>query len=157
MAMHIQLVAVGTRMPPWVNAGFSEYAKRLQGDVALNLREVKVAPRRGDAPDRALAAEARAISRKIPERGWLVVMDVNGTQWSTEALAGQLDGWLQSGSDIYVLIGGPDGLADEWRQRARQTWSLSPLTLPHGLVRVIVAEQLYRAWSILHQHPYHRA
>ena len=156
--MRIELVAVGTRMPAWVDSGFEEYAKRLRGDVELYLREVKAASRRsGSDAARALAAEARAIGRIIPADAHLVALDVHGATGTTEALARQLGAWLNSGSAIYLLVGGPDGLADEWRQRARQTWSLSPLTLPHGLVRVIVAEQLYRAWSILHRHPYHRA
>jgi 23S rRNA (pseudouridine1915-N3)-methyltransferase len=155
--MEIKLFAVGTRMPAWVQSGFDDYARRLRGDVTLRLIEVPAARRSKRGGERALATEAEAIGRALPSERWLVALDERGSYWSTEQLAGQLQNWRQEHPNVCLLIGGADGVAPEWLRRADQNWSLSALTLPHGLVRVIVAEQLYRAWSLLHHHPYHRA
>jgi 23S rRNA (pseudouridine1915-N3)-methyltransferase len=156
--MNIHLIAIGGRMPDWVQQGYEEYAKRLPAECALRLTEIS-AGRRGKNADlaRILNDEAQRMLAAIPKAAIVVALEVNGRAWSTERLANQLQDWMSAGQDLALLIGGPDGLGDAARTRAVQRWSLSPLTLPHPLVRVIVAEQLYRAWSILHRHPYHRA
>jgi 23S rRNA (pseudouridine1915-N3)-methyltransferase len=156
--MHIHLIAVGEKMPRWVQEGFGEYAKRLPAECALKL--VEIAPgRRGKNADidRAVRDEGERMLAAIPKGARVVALEVHGRSWSTEQLAGQLDNWMAGGQDVALLVGGPEGLADSCRQRADQQWSLSPLTLPHPLVRVVLAEQLYRALSFLRGHPYHRA
>lgn len=155
--MRIQLLSVSARVPGWVQAGFSEYAGRLTGEVSLDLREVPLARRsRGDSPASLMREEARRLETLIPAGVHRVALEVGGRAWSTEQLKDQLDRWLAGGRDVVMLIGGPDGLAEDLSRSCDQHWSLSPLTLPHPLVRVIVAEQLYRAWSMLRGHPYHR-
>jgi len=156
--MNIHLIAVGEKMPRWVQDGYGEYAKRLPAECALKL--VEIAPgKRGKNADiaRAMRDEGERMLAAIPKGARVIALEVNGREWATEQLATQLEGWLGGGQDIALLVGGPEGLADDCRQRAHQLWSLSPLTLPHPLVRVLLAEQLYRAWSILRGHPYHRA
>ncbi len=156
--MKIHLIAVGERMPAWMQQGYEEYARRLPRECALKL--VEIAPgRRGKNADtaRAVLDEGRRLLAAIPKGARVIALEVNGRPWSTEQLAERLQGWLGGGSDVALLVGGPEGLSDEARAAAGQQWSLSPLTLPHPLVRVILAEQLYRAWSILNNHPYHRA
>lgn len=145
-------------MPGWVQQGFDEYAKRLPRECALRL--VEIAPgRRGKNADiaRAIRDEGKRMLAAIPRGARVIALEVDGRQWSTGRLSQQLEGWMAGGQDIALLVGGPEGLSDEARAAAAQLWSLSPLTLPHPLVRVILAEQLYRAWSILRNHPYHRA
>lgn len=155
--MRISLVAVGTRMPGWVEQGVAEYARRLPPEMKWELKEIPLATRGKNADlDRAIVQEGEKMLAAIPESDHVVALEVTGQPWTTPQLAGQLEQWLGSGQHLSLLIGGPDGLAAACRGRARQAWSLSPLTLPHPLVRVVVAEQLYRAWSILHNHPYHR-
>lgn len=156
--MRIQLIAVGTRMPGWVTAGYRDYAQRLPRECALDLVEIPAA-RRGKHPDlaRLLREEGERMLAAAAKGARVIALDVNGRTWSTEDLAGQLRGWLQDGRDLALLVGGPEGLDMACRARAELAWSLSPLTLPHSLVRVVVAEQFYRAWSILNNHPYHRA
>lgn len=172
--MKIVLAAVGTRMPGWVDAAFADYAKRLPAACRLELREVPAA-RRGAGKGRAggSAAGRRAVAapepepepvrregegllRAAPAGARLVALDEGGAAWSSAELAERLAGWLAGGRDVALLAGGPDGLARACLERAELRWSLSPLTFPHALVRVIVAEQLWRAWSILERHPYHR-
>ncbi len=156
--MKIHLIAVGERMPGWVQQGYDEYARRLPRECQLRL--VEIAPgRRGKGADtaRAIREEGQRMLAAIPKGARVIALEVNGRPWSTEQLAGQLQDWLAGGSDVALLVGGPEGLADEARAAAHRQWSLSPLTLPHPLVRVLLAEQLYRAWSILSNHPYHRA
>jgi len=156
--MQIHLIAVGEKMPRWVQEGFNEYAKRLPAECALRLVEVP-AGKRGKNADiaRIMRDESSRLLAAVPKGATLVALEVDGKRWSTEQLAEQLDGWMNSGQDLALLVGGPDGLTDEVRAAAQRHWSLSPLTLPHPLVRVVLAEQLYRAWSILRNHPYHRA
>jgi len=156
--MHIHLIAVGNRMPRWVTEGDQEYAKRLPAECALRLVEVAPATR-GKNPDvpRVLRDECVRMLSTVPHGSRAIALDVRGHGWSTEQLAVQLAGWLRDGRDVSLLVGGPEGLAPECLARAELRWSLSPLTLPHPLVRVVVAEQLYRAWSIISRHPYHRA
>ena len=156
--MQIHLLSVGTRMPRWVEEGYAEYAKRLPPECALRLVEIP-AGRRGKGEDlsRILQREAEWLIGAIPAQARVLALEVTGTPWSTEQLARKLAGWLSDGRDLALLVGGPEGLADACLERAERRWSLSPLTFPHPLVRVILAEQIYRAWSLLHNHPYHRA
>jgi 23S rRNA (pseudouridine1915-N3)-methyltransferase len=156
--MRIHLIAVGDRMPGWVQQGYVDYAKRMPAECQLRLVEV-AAGRRGKNVDlaRLQRDESTRLRNAIPKGAWVVAMEVTGKSWSTEHLATELGGWLQQGRDVALLVGGPDGLDAAARAAAQQQWSLSPLTLPHPLVRIVVAEQLYRAWSILQNHPYHRA
>lgn len=156
--MRILLIAVGKRMPHWVRAGFDEYCKRLPTHCALQLVEIEPG-RRGKSANvqQAVEEEAGRILAKIPREALLIALDVGGLRWSTQDLADRFSGWMQDGLDVALLVGGPDGLSDELLQRCSLRWSLGDLTLPHALVRVIVAEQLYRAWTILNDHPYHRA
>ncbi len=155
--MKLRLLAVGTRMPVWVEAGFADYAARFPPECRLELKEIP-AGRRGKArdPRRAVTEEGARLRAALPKRAHVVALDERGQSWSTAQLARELAGWLRNGQDAAFLIGGPDGLAADLLARAQQRWSLSPLTLPHALVRVLVAEQLYRAWSVLKNHPYHR-
>lgn len=155
--MEIKLLAVGKRMPDWVNAGFTEYAKRLPPHCSLRLIEVPLAERTKHSDlSRLIAKEGEQLLAQVAPRDLVIALEVRGQAWDTPKLAQQLQTWQQNGSDVSLLVGGPDGLAPACLQRAQQAWSLSPLTLPHPLVRIIVAEQIYRAWSILAKHPYHR-
>jgi 23S rRNA (pseudouridine1915-N3)-methyltransferase len=155
--MQIQLIAVGNRMPAWVNAGYEEYAKRLPRECELKLKEI--APgQRGKHADiaRAVACEGQKMLAAIPPGDRVVALDLSGQEWSTEQLSHSLTRWLGDGRDVSLLVGGPDGLDPQCLTRADERWRLSALTLPHPLVRIVVAEQLYRAFSLLHNHPYHR-
>ena len=156
--MQIHLIAVGEKLPRWVQQGYSEYAKRLPAECALRLVEIP-AGRRGKNADiaRTVRDESKRILAAVPKGATVVALEVGGRSWSTEQLAQQLDDWMGRGQDLALLVGGPEGLAQACLEQAEGSWSLSPLTLPHPLVRVVVAEQLYRAWSLLRKHPYHRA
>ncbi len=156
--MQIHLVAVGQKMPQWVNEGYSEFAKRLPQECRLKLHEIP-AGKRGKNSDikRILQREGERMLAVLPKDCLVIALDVQGQSWSTEKLSSQVNQWMQGGRDIVLLVGGPEGLDPSCLSRAQQSWSLSPLTLPHPLVRVILAEQIYRAWSILANHPYHRA
>ena len=155
--MKIHLLAVGARMPDWVKAGYAEYADRLPRECALSLYEIP-AGKRGRNADvaRVVREEGERLRAAIPSGSRTITLDERGQEWSTVELAERLAGWLRGGRDVSLLIGGPDGLDAGCRARADLEWSLSRLTLPHGLARVLVAEQIYRAWSLLHNHPYHR-
>lgn len=155
--MKLRLVAVGTRLPAWVNAGFEEYARRLPRANPLCLVEVPTARRAGRNTEQICAEEGKRLLAKVNARDWVVALDVQGRTLSTEKLAEKLDGWRMQGCDVTFLIGGADGLAEDCLTRADESVSLSAFTFPHGLVRVILAEQLYRAWTLLAGHPYHRA
>ena len=144
-------------MPAWVSTGFQEYAKRLPRECRIELIEIAPASRgKNTAAERAMEAEADRLLAAVPGGGRIVALDERGDAWTTHHLSQQLAGWLQEGCDVSLLVGGPDGLAPRVKQQAHNLWSLSSLTLPHPLVRVVVAEQIYRAWSILQGHPYHR-
>jgi 23S rRNA (pseudouridine1915-N3)-methyltransferase len=156
--MRARLISVGERMPAWVADGFAEYRKRLSRDLPLDLVEVPLGARgKGRDPARAIADEGAAVLAALPRDAHVVALDGRGQPWSSEQLARQLEAWRMAGRDLAILIGGPDGHAPDALARAHQRWSLGPLTLPHMLVRLIVAEQLYRAASINAGHPYHRA
>jgi 23S rRNA (pseudouridine1915-N3)-methyltransferase len=155
--MHARLIAVGERMPAWVAAGFAEYSKRLSHELPLQLIELKPGARgKGRDDARAMAAEGAAMLAALPRGVHVVALDSRGSAWSSEQLAKQLLDWRMAGRDLAFLIGGPDGHARDVLQRADQRWSLGALTLPHMLVRLVVAEQLYRAVTIVNGHPYHR-
>ncbi len=156
--MQIHLVAIGQKMPRWVNDGYSEFAKRLPHECRLNLHEIP-AGKRGKNSDikRILQQEGERMLAVLPKDCLTIALDVKGQSWSTEKLSSQMSQWMQDGRNIALLVGGPEGLDPSCLNRARQSWSLSPLTLPHPLVRILLAEQIYRAWSILANHPYHRA
>lgn len=155
--MQIQLVAVGNKMPSWVTQGFKEYAGRFPADTRLTLKEI-TAGKRGKNADikRILQKEGEQILSAIPQDNHIVALDVQGKAWDTHDLAKQLDRWKHDGRNVSLMVGGPEGLAPECVAAAGQKWSLSPLTLPHPLVRIVIAESLYRAWSLNNNHPYHR-
>jgi len=156
--MRARLISVGERMPAWVADGFAEYRKRLSRELPLELVEIALGQRgKGRDAARAIADEGAAVLAALPKDVHVVALDGRGKPWSSEQLAEQLAAWRMSGRDLAILIGGPDGHAADVLARADQRWSLGPLTLPHMLVRLIVAEQLYRAMSINAGHPYHRA
>ena len=156
--MKLRLIAAGTRMPGWVEDAFEDYRKRLPPQLKLELVEVSVA-HRGKNPDiaRLKNAEGAELLRKLRPDDCVIAFDERGETLSTTDWAQALKRWMQDGRDVALLIGGPDGLAPEILLRAERRWSLSLLTLPHALVRVVIAEQIYRAWSLLSNHPYHRA
>ncbi len=156
--MNIFLIAVGNRMPRWVVEGFEEYAKRLPGECSLRLVEIPPGHRGKQADTaRTLRDEGNRMLKAVPKGCRIIALDVMGKAWSTEQLASKLAQWMADGPDLALLVGGPEGLAQDCLAAAELRWSLSPLTMPHPLVRVLLAEQLYRAWSLLRNHPYHRA
>jgi len=156
--MRLRLICAGQRMPDWVSEGFDTYRKRFPREMPLELMEIPLS-QRGRNPDipRAIAREGEQMLSQVRPQDHVIALEVNGSNWSTEKLAQQLENWQMQGQDVAFLVGGPDGLSDACRQRAQQQWSLSPLTLPHPLVRILIAEQLYRAWTVVTNHPYHRA
>lgn len=155
--MRVKLLAVGGKMPPWVQQGYQEYLKRLPKQLYPDLVELPLGTRgKSSSVREAIEQEGQQMLAAIPANQHVVALDQNGEPWSTPELARHLEGWQMSGQDICLLIGGPDGLADCCRAHAQQCWSLSKLTLPHPLVRVVLIEQLYRAWTILQNHPYHK-
>ena len=155
--MNIQLIAVGEKMPNWVTQGYQEYAKRMPGECSLKLLEISPGKRGKNADiKRILQREGELTLAAIPKGNRVVTLEVTGSPWDTHKLAKTMEGWKMDGRDVSLLIGGPEGLAPECINISEQKWSLSSLTLPHPLVRIIVAESLYRAWSINNNHPYHR-
>lgn len=145
-------------MPDWVDAAFADYTRRLPAEYGFALSEIAVTPRGKNADIARLKRdEGEKILKALPRDTRLVTLDERGVQWSTEQLAARLSAWLQDGRDVTLAIGGPDGHAPEVLSRADESWGLSKLVLPHALVRVVVAEALYRAWSVNTNHPYHRA
>ena len=156
--MKCRLIAAGTRLPDWVNSGFLEYQKRLRTPLVLELHEISVATRRaGENPRRAIAREGGDMLAAIGKEDYVVALEIAGKSMNTEQVSAWLADRLRDGRPLALLIGGPDGLAPDCRERADQSWSVSPLTMPHALVRVVVAEQIYRAMSLMAGHPYHRA
>lgn len=155
--MRIHLITVASKAPAWVIDGYNEYARRMPPEARLELVEVKPAPREGGkTPAQMMTAEARRISAAIPKGAIVVALDERGRDTDTKTLAKHLEGWLAGGADVALIVGGPDGLAPEIKSKASALLRLSSLTLPHALVRVVLAEALYRAWSVVKGHPYHR-
>lgn len=155
--MRISILAVGQRLPGWVNDGFETYRQRLPKHLNAELIEVPAAARTSGMPAaKAMQDESVRLLKAIDPADHVVVLDERGKSWSSRDLAKELEQWQQYHPKVNIIIGGADGLDDACKQRANQTWSLSKLTLPHGLVRVLLAEQLYRAWSLSQGHPYHR-
>lgn len=156
--MQLQVAAVGQRMPGWVNEAWHEYARRMPPGLNLSLREITLAKRGKNADTKRLTEiESKALFEAMPVRARVIALDVRGQSWSTGKLADNLQSWMGDGRDVGFMIGGPDGIAPDTLKKADTRWSLGPLTLPHPLVRVVLAEQLYRAWTITQNHPYHRA
>lgn len=144
-------------MPAWVEQGVAEYSKRLPADCCLEVVEIPPGYRaKNSAKEKAMQQEADAIVKAIRPQDHVIALDVKGKAWNTEQLAENLSQWRMQGGDVALIIGGPDGLTAEVLALAKQRWSLSALTLPHPLVRVLLAEQLYRAWTVLQGHPYHK-
>jgi 23S rRNA (pseudouridine1915-N3)-methyltransferase len=155
--MRLSIIAVGTKMPAWVEQGVEEYGRRMPRELKLAWREIPLARRGKDSrPQQLCAREGQQLLKAVPAGDRVIALDVRGKRISTEQLAQQLESWQMSGDNYSLLIGGPDGLSSDCLERAEQRWSLSDLTLPHPLVRVLLAEQLYRAWTITVNHPYHR-
>ena len=155
--MRITILAVGHKAPAWVQEGYNEYARRMPPEARLELVELKPEERGpGRAPDRAKALEGGRILAALPQGATLLALDERGRSVSTQGLSAMLAEWMRDGTHPTFVIGGADGLSDEVKARASKLISLSALTLPHALVRVVLAEQLYRAWTILARHPYHR-
>ncbi len=155
--MKLWILAVGTKMPAWVDEAFGEYAKRMPREARIELVEIRPEKRAGGkAVEQMQEAEMTRIQAALPAGADPVMLDERGAEMSTLELAGAMKGWLQGGRDLAFVIGGADGLHPALRQRASKLWSLSRLTMPHGLVRVLLAEQLYRAMTVIQNHPYHR-
>lgn len=155
--LRLSLLTASNRQPDWVEDGAAEYAKRLRGRCTLEIKTLPLARRTASTPaERAIADEGERLLAAIPAGAHIVALDERGKPWSTKDLAAKLDGWMRLGAPVAFLVGGPDGLSPACLSRANERWQLSALTLPHGLVKVVVAEALYRAWSLLEHHPYHR-
>jgi len=156
--MKIRIVAIGQRQPSWADAAVDDYLSRFPSDYKVELKALKAEARSGQGdPARIRAAEAARIHAAVPAGCALVALDEHGKDWTTRQLADQLERWRDAGESVAFVIGGPDGLDEQLRRDARLQLRLSSMTLPHALARVVLAEQLYRAWSILANHPYHRA
>lgn len=154
--MKLTVVAVGQRVPDWTQVAWDDYAKRFPPELRVELKAVKTEPRASKTVDQIHAAERQRIEAAIPKGAHVVALDERGTSLTTAALAKQLKAWQLEGRDVALVIGGPDGLDPEFRRTAHERIRLSDLTLPHAMVRVLLVEQLYRAWSINAGHPYHR-
>lgn len=156
--MRISVHSVAGKMPRWVDTAVAEYEKRLPRELRLDWRDVPLASRGAGADAQALKErEGQALLKGVRDGDHCIALDGRGKSWSTEDLAAQLEAWMMGGQPLSLFIGGPDGLSSACLERANQRWSLGPLTLPHPLVRVVLAEQLYRAWTVTIGHPYHRA
>jgi len=154
--MRLLVVAVGQRVPDWAATAWDDYAKRFPPELKLELKAVKTEPRGSRTVESLLAAERERIEAAIPRGARIVALDERGTALTTQALAAKLKAWQLDAADVALVIGGPDGLEPAFRAAAHERIRLSDLTLPHAMVRVLLAEQLYRAWSINAGHPYHR-
>jgi 23S rRNA (pseudouridine1915-N3)-methyltransferase len=156
--MKFLIFAVGNKMPKWVEAGFDEYARRMPHEATIELMEIKPEKRgEGKKIEQLLVAEAARILAALPAKCRIVAMDERGRQWTTAKLADSITGWMRNGGDTAFLVGGADGLDANIKNSADEVLALSAMTLPHGLARILLAEQLYRAVSLINRHPYHRA
>lgn len=155
--MRFSIIAVGEKMPDWVTDACQEYAKRLQGSFQVKLIELPLAKRTKNTDTaKVIRDESSAIVNAIPTGDTVIALDLRGKHWSTEDLSRKIANWQMMGDNLSFLIGGPDGFDERCINRAQECWALSNLTLPHPVVRIVLYEQLYRAWSILNHHPYHR-
>lgn len=155
--MKLLILAVGHKMPAWVNEGFAEYTKRMPREARIELVEIKPEKRDGGKTrEQVHEAERKRIEAALPADCVRVVLDEHGQNWSTHELSDDMKGWMGGGRDVAFVIGGADGLHPEVKRQSGRLWSFSRLTLPHGLVRVVLAEQLYRAVTVIQNHPYHR-
>jgi len=155
--VRVWVIAIGQRQPTWADQAWEDFAKRFPAEMRLELKALKAEPRTsGKTPAQCMAAEALRIEAAIPKGARRIVLDERGTRLTTVAMAQQMDAWRGEGRDVAIIIGGPDGLDPSVKAKADETWRLSDLTLPHAFVRVLLAEALYRAWSVMVGHPYHR-
>jgi 23S rRNA (pseudouridine1915-N3)-methyltransferase len=155
--VRIKLIAVGSKMPRWVEDGWQEYARRLPSELPLELHEIPLNTRGKNADvARLIRQEGEAMLGRVQPGERIVTLEVHGKPWSTEQLAAELQRWRLDARNVNLMVGGPEGLAPEVCARSEQRWSLSPLTLPHPLVRILIGEQIYRAWTLLSGHPYHK-
>ena len=155
--MKVRLIAVGKKMPEWINTGYSEFSKRMPPELQINLIEITPSMRsKTTVIEKNIKEEGERIQSAIPANSRLIVLDEKGKNFSSIDLSKKMESWLPMGQDIAIVIGGADGIDPKIKQQTDEKWSLSSFTLPHALVRVVIAEQLYRAWSILQGHPYHR-
>jgi 23S rRNA (pseudouridine1915-N3)-methyltransferase len=155
--LNIELLAAGTKPPVWIATGITEYQKRLPRDWPLEIKEIPVAKRRkGEPATRQIKQEGERMLAAIAPSSLVVTMDRGGKNWSTEELAKNLQRWQLDYKKVQFLIGGPDGLSNDCLKVATESWSLSKLTFPHFIVRLLLAEQIYRAWTVLNNHPYHK-
>ena len=155
--MRLLIVSVGHKMPGWISDGYAEYAKRMPREARIELVELKPEPRTtGKTTAQIMEAEAGRILAALPAGARVIALDERGAPWTTRKLADEMTNWMPEGRDVVFIIGGADGLHDSVKRAAHQLLALSALTLPHAMVRVLLAEQLYRAWSLMHNHPYHR-
>jgi 23S rRNA (pseudouridine1915-N3)-methyltransferase len=154
--MKLWLVAVGQRQPAWADTAFADFAKRFPPEMRLELKAVKAEPRGAKTAEQLMAAEALRIDAAVPRGARRVVLDEHGERRTTLQLAARMNAWQHEGRDVALLVGGPDGLAASLKAGADETLRLSELTLPHAFVRVLLAEALYRAWTVMVNHPYHR-
>ena len=154
--MKLLLVAVGLRPPAWAEAAYAEFAKRFPPELRLELKAVKAEPRGAKTPEQLMAAEGQRIEAALPRGVRRVVLDEHGERLTTMQLSRRITAWMNDGRDVALLIGGPDGLDAQLKASADETMRLSDLTLPHAFVRVLLAEALYRAWTLMVNHPYHR-
>lgn len=154
--MHVRLIAVGDRQPSWVDDGYSEYQDRLPRHWQYRLHELPISPRTSAGGNAAMEAESRKVLDKLRPGEYVVLLDERGKSITSREFGSRLADWQAEGRDLCFVIGGPDGVSDDLRNRADFVMSLSVMTLPHGLARVLFAEQLYRAWSLTQGHPYHR-
>jgi len=154
--MRLRVLAIGQKMPAWVDQGVEEYARRMPREISVEWLDIPPAKRGSATPEKYLVQEAEAIEAKLSGKDYVVALDISGKAVSTELIAERFDQWQMQGEQISIVIGGPDGLHPNILKGAKERWSLGQITLPHPLVRVILAEQLYRAWSVQAGHPYHR-
>lgn len=155
--MKLLIVAVGHKMPDWITAGFNEYTKRMPREAQISLLEIKPEPRTtGKTTMQIMEAEAQRVLAALPQNCLRIALDERGIQPTTKQFAAQMQDWMRDGRDVAFIIGGADGLHESVKQTAQQLLALSAFTLPHAVVRVLLAEQLYRAHSLMHNHPYHR-
>lgn len=155
--MHITIIAVGKKMPDWVNCGVDEYLKRLSANLKVTIKEVSANKRnKSTTVEKSQLIEAENINAAIAKGTHIIALDEHGKQYTTMDFSSKLDRWMSEGMDLSLVIGGADGLHPSILSQANETWSLSRLTLPHAMVRIFLVEQLYRGWSILNKHPYHR-